>query len=382
MNFVKRQWLVKRRLLQSAREVHARTGKSVLAQLGEIVRLRLGPGELRSVDYYVYGVYDDERFSRDKKREVLSWHPSRLAAALNDSDWRALCRDKLLFYGLMRGLGFPFPPIYAAFDGGGRTFGSVPVFSSPAAMAAYLRDGMRYPFFAKPVRGSYGKGSSAVAARDRERDSLCLADGNEVGVDEYVHQYVLAAQSYLFQEPLRQDPIIDRITGGAVATLRMIVLRGDDGPRLFRAVWRIPVGGNITDNWRHGSQGNLVAHVDRDSGRVGTVLRTTSYVGEAPGVRRHLGSELDTHPDTGERMTGITLPGWERVVAVCLAAAAAMPGLRYQSWDIALGADGPQILELNFRGGLDITQIPGTGGFFDPEFREFWARYARDRSTR
>jgi hypothetical protein len=377
MNFLRRQWIAKKAVLGSAREVRARTGRSVLSQFREMLRLRLGPGKLRSMDYYVYGVYDDARFSPAGKREVLSWSPQVIADRLNDPTWRAICNDKLVCYGVLKGLEVPFPPIYAIFDPHGRTFGTVPALATPAAAADFLRDGMHYPFFAKTISGGYGRGASSVVRLERERDHLVFRTGEEVEVEQYVNQYVAPARDgYLFQEPVRQHPLIERISGGRVGTLRMVVLRGDDGPRLFRAIWRVPVGGNITDNFLHGTQGNLVAHVDRETGRVRSVVQATSYEPDSASGGRRLGRQIESHPDTGERLVGVTLPNWQVIVSTCLHGAAALPGLRYQSWDVAIGPEGPVILELNYRGGIDITQIPGTAGFFDAEFREFWARYA------
>jgi hypothetical protein len=378
MSFLRRQLVVRQLLLESAREARDLTGKTIRAQISEMVRLRLGPGRLRATDYYMYGVYDDRRFPAGAKREVLSWSPQRLGAALNDRRWKAVCDDKLLSYALLAGLGLPFPEVRGVYDAEGRSFGAVPVLTSPHALAAFLREGMRYPFFAKPVQSSYGVGSSAVLACDVERDTLSLATGEELDVDTYVRSYVVAARGgYVFQELIRQHPALVRIAGDGVGSLRMIVLRGDDGPRLFRSVWRIPVGTNITDNFRHGSQGNLVAEVDRESGRVGMVVQAVTFDPAATASdRRRLGVAIEDHPDTGQRITGTTLPHWDRIVATSLTAAAALPGLRYQSWDVAIGPDGPLMLELNYRGGIDITQIPGTPGFYDEEFRAFWRRYA------
>ena len=190
-------------------------------------------------------------------------------------------------------------------------------------------------------------------------------------------QYVTPTRpGYIFQAPIRQHASIDQITGGRVGTLRMIVLNGDEGPRLFRALWRIPVGRNITDNLHTSAGGNLVAHVDRETGKVTDVVQVVGSRSPAAGEGRALGWSRTSHPDTGEHFSGVTLPHWGVVVASCLNAAAALPGLRYQSWDVAIGPEGPLVLELNYQGGLDIAQIPGTAGFYDAEFREFWKRYA------
>lgn len=353
------------------------TGKSVLSQFREISSLRFGSSKLKASEYYLYGVYDDARYpSPSAKREVVGWNPRTLGMTVNNPYWRAICDDKLVFYALLKGLGFPFAGIHALYHAGGRTFGSAPALSTPAAMADFLRSGMRYPFFAKPVHASYGMGASAVRCYDSEKDRLHLLDGGAIGVEEYVRQVVVYRTiGYLFQEVIQQHPAIDRISGGRVGTLRMIVLNHEEGPRLFRSIWRVPVGGNITDNFLHGTLGNLVAYVNPESGVVERVIQAKTDRGLGAEGRRTLGVEMHNHPDTGERVSGITLPGWQPLVSLCLDAAATLPGIRYQGWDIAMGHDGPSILELNFRGGIDITQIPGLRGFNDAEFQAFFARY-------
>jgi hypothetical protein len=56
-------------------------------------------------------------------------------------------------------------------------------------------------------------------------------------------------------------------------------------------------------------------------------------------------------------------------VKLCLHASAAFPGLRYQSWDMVMGVDGPMLLELNHLGG--VLQVPGCRGLNDVEFRQY-----------
>lgn len=377
MNRLRHQWAVKRALVVSALEVRQRTGKSLWSQFQEMVRLRRGVGKLRATDYFVYGVYDDGRFSSAAKNEVVSWQPSRLASILNDPHWTAVCDDKLACHSLLKGLGVPFPEIYAVFDAGGRTFGTVPTLRTEKEVVTFLRSAISYPFFGKTVRGAYGLGASFVRAHDPDRDVLELATREELLVEDYVRTHVMPATTgYLFQKPVVQHPLVDRITGGRVGTLRLVILNGRDGPELFRVVWRIPIGQNITDNFLHGTQGNLVAEVDRDTGTVGRMIQGVSQEPNAAGNGRRLGIELQSHPNTGEQITGIVLPDWDVTVSTCLHAAAALPGIRYQSWDVAMGVGGPLVLELNYRGSIDLLQIAGNAGFFDSQFREFWDSHA------
>jgi len=380
-----RETLLKRfpdlRLARTALVVHERSGKSVASQVREVIALRRGPGRLCPRDYYGYALYDDRRFSFTEKQEFVSWPSERLSDKLNHAHWREVCDDKLLTYAVLRRLCLPHPEVYAVFHPGSRTYGPVSCLHTPEDMADFLRRGMTYPFFGKPVKNSWGRGASSVDAIDHARDVLLLRTGEEVAVDEYVRQVPVAHAArqhawrfrasydsgYLFQERVVPHPIVDRLTGGRANSLRMIVLMWPDGPRLFRVAWKAATGGSVTDHLRF--EPNVGCPVDRATGRVECMVRSRGTADTAVYGLGYHGTWIEVHPDTGHPFTGVQLPDWDRAVALCLNAAVAFPGLRYQSWDVALGAEGPTILELNFNGG--ISQYPGWRGFNNAELRQF-----------
>lgn len=68
----------------------------------------------------------------------------------------------------------------------------------------------------------------------------------------------------------------------------------------------------------------------------------------------HRGKTLETLPDSRLKPMGITLPFWEETLRLAVSAAQAI-GLNYAGVDIAFDReDGPMILEINARPGLDI----------------------------
>lgn len=86
-------------------------------------------------------------------------------------------------------------------------------------------------------------------------------------------------------------------------------------------------------------------------------------------------AELTVHPDTGALLHGLTLPDWDKAVALCLKYARVFHKIRYQSWDIALCPEGPVIVEVNTGSAFDLSQLATGEGFLTDRFREFLRKY-------
>jgi hypothetical protein len=76
----------------------------------------------------------------------------------------------------------------------------------------------------------------------------------------------------------------------------------------------------------------------------------------------------DRHPDTGEALVGAPIPHWAEARRICLAAAANLPGLRTQSWDVAIDRLGPVLVEVNYGGDLNLPQIAHGSGLLDARY--------------
>jgi len=73
-------------------------------------------------------------------------------------------------------------------------------------------------------------------------------------------------------------------------------------------------------------------------------------------------------------LTGMRVPRWAQAVELCLDAATAFPGIRTQSWDVALTAAGPVLLELNFGGDLNLHQLAHRRGMLRRSFTDHLRR--------
>ena len=193
---------------------------------------------------------------------------------------------------------------------------------------AFLRDGAPYPFFAKPILGVYSLGVVSAERHDPATDMVALSDGTTRAVPELAAELVRHRAGALVQERLRGHADLVPHFDERLCSVRLFVLLTPAGPVLSRAVCKIPIGSNVADNfWR---PGNLVGAVDLADGTIRHAVR---------GIGREM--EVDPpHPDTGQPVVGTRIPRWAEVIALGLRAAATLPGVRTQSWDLALTARG------------------------------------------
>jgi hypothetical protein len=321
-------------LLRAARHGRRVHGKGYPAQLAEILALRLLLGRLSPSEYYDFGLCESTRLRFGDKRRYLGWR-SPVFGRLNPLMWHALANDKLVFYTLMQGLGMPTPRLYAVYHRGGRHVGPAPTLRTPDALADYLRRDMPYPCFGKPAKGVYGRGAVWIEGYEASRDCLVLRDGTERPVADFVADVPDPdGLGYLFQAVLRPASSVRALCGDRLACVRFVVLLGSSGPRPVLAEFKLPTGRNMIDNFGGGATGNLIAVIELASGCLLNAI--------GPDYR-----PIAHHPDTGKLIAGFTLDGWEAIRSLVMRAAAALPGLRFQGWDIALAGEGPVAIEVN-----------------------------------
>lgn len=322
--------------------------------------LHFGPGKLTPQEYYQFRLFDDSRYSPDAKRCFLGLKAQKqLYTQHIPMHWRATVGDKVVFYALFAGLGFPIPHT-AALLHPSRSLGEARTLRDNAALESYLRDTANYPFFGKPVGGMYSLGVALATTYDAGSDSILLHDNRRIPVNAFVAS---ASENfpkgYLLQTPLASHPALASYTDNRASTVRLMVFLGDDGPEIFRALWKIPGRGNIADNfWR---DGNMLAALDTESGHVRRAVRGTGPDQEV----------LEKHPETGERFIGFALPLWQSVIELCRSAAAALPGIPLQAWDIAICPNGPVLVEANIGGDLNLPQIATGNGIMDQRLFAF-----------
>ncbi|MSP82933.1 MAG: hypothetical protein EXQ94_08370 [Alphaproteobacteria bacterium] len=334
-----------------------RAGKGYAAQLVEMRRLRRAPGRLRPLEYYAFGLYDDRRFTREAKALFVGERGQiEIFRRLSDRSWLAAAHDKLLYYTILVGLGLAVPNVFAVFHAT-RRFRDAARLRTVGEVADFLRRSP-YPLFGKPVTGKYSVGTVLLAGYDAATDTITASDGRSAPVAAFAAELAgFAADGYLFQERLIPHPAAQDLVGDRIATVRVVVLLDAPEPEILFALWKIPTGSHVADNfWR---TGNILAALDPATG---AVVRAIQGIAQ----RR---TELSHHPDTGRPLVGATVPDWERAKHLCLATASAFPGLRLQAWDVAPCASGPLLLELNVGGDVNLPQHAFGRGVYDGPLR-------------
>jgi len=342
----------------------------------------LGNNQLSPTDYYLYQLYDDSLHSKAEKRKFIG-NNRYWTTTLRVCDWRwcALTDDKLVTATILKSNHIAFPDIRAVYHRQ-RGFPGAVALNTPDALLDYLTRSAVYPLFGKPASGFESQGVVLLQRYERESGELVLHNNVRVPVQEFVDSVEQLAYQplprfhrfrsqlgYLFQEVITQHPEIVEVAGPIVASVRLYVIIDDSESRIMAVTWKIPGPGSFADNFVH--EGNMMAAVDIETGRVTRVVRGAGISLE----------ETDHNPYTNQKLIGFRVPHFEKLKQVVLQGATLIPGIRIQGWDVAIGPDGPVVIEINNGSGYTAPQLTTGRGFLSPEFRRFLEQAEADNDT-
>ena len=320
------------------------------------MRASRGPGKISLHEYVYYRLFDPAVPEDELTRFVGGKVRVKQMFAANMTDWAAAAYDKVLWDMILGAAGLPRPALKAVFRTGRPAEGTLNL-GDAAALEAFLRDPAHYPMLAKPNNAGRSLGILSMAALDG--DSIVLHDGSVRSVGEVIGFLTeFLGGQYLFQELLRPHPEIARLTGGSLATIRVMVLYRGAEAAIENITIKLPSSGALADNyWR---SGNMIGAVDAQTGALTRVV-TGSGLELA---------EITEHLDTGEPFADFRIPDLDAVGEFCRGAAPVFPGITMQAWDIALTDRGPVPVELNFRGDVNLQQLAHGRGAMTPAYCE------------
>lgn len=348
------------RFRESASAATRASGKSLASQMHDILQLSRGFGGLSPREYYYFGLYDDERFPEEEKQRFVGLGvQSQILWQCSDGQYWGLCCDKLLFAALMGLHRFPLLNTQAVLHRFRIVQDARPL-RSLDDVARFLRDQATFPLFTKPVKGMRSAGSARIDGYDAHRDELLLFPNHRVTVEAYVasiQRYV--DDGYLFQDVQHPHERVRAVCGDRLATVRLVMVVGPDGPVPFRAMWKVPTGPNVADNfWR---AGNILCGLDPATGRVTRAISGT-------GTEQ---VDVANHPDTGVAIKDFVIPHWDRLLGLCRDASSVLPEITLQGWDICVTNDGPLLVEMNVGGDFTLPQLGHAKGMLDERFKAY-----------
>lgn len=213
------------------------------------------------------------------------------------------------------------------------------------AFAAFMAD--KQAVAAKPVDGMCGEGVSKIKKEDYPDTDAMYDD-------------LKARKLCLVEELIVQHPKLSEIHPDSVNTVRMVTILKEDGEAdVVFAGLRIGSGGSFLDNM---ATGGMCAKLDPDTGVI--VKPGTNYKNEV----------FYTHPVTKVELVGREIPHYDKVRAAVCEAAKVVPQVRYVGWDVAVTAEGVDLIEGNEYPGHLIIQEPAhldNGIGLWPQFRKY-----------
>jgi len=203
-------------------------------------------------------------------------------------------------------------------------------------------------FVLKPARGRRGDGILVIT--ESRADRFVRSDGVVLSWEDLrraMGDILFGVYSYgrddrvLVERRIKAHRDLMILAGEGLPDIRVILLNGEP----VMAMMRVPT---------HASGGRANLH----QGALGVGLRLS----DGMAMRCiHEGRPVDIHPDHQASMIGFVIPCWPQVIEVARRAAATLP-LPYLGVDVVLTDDeGPLIMEVNVRPGLEIQNVNGRG---------------------
>lgn len=270
--------------------------------------------------------------------------------AINHEDAHRFARNKVLFYEHCQRAGLPTIPIICRVGGTPDPLGPAVELVKDAERLSTLLESAPRRLFAKSIAGSYGAEAFLIAPRNTgfEFDGRT---GTATDLFVYLQQRCDAHTGFVIQPQMRPHAnMLPLASANGLPTIRVVTSMSADGPEALFACLKMPVGPSITDNFAHGTGGNLLAGIDLESGTL--TCATGSRRRDWP-VMTH----VDCHPDSSVRITGSQVPFWREIVQTALQGQASLPSFKTIGWDVAATPGGVVLVEANSKYDMDILQI-------------------------
>ena len=154
----------------------------------------------------------------------------------------------------------------------------------------------------------------------------------------------------LLEEVIRQHPALAAVNPSSVNTIRICSARDKAGEVHI-------IGASL----RCGGAGSIVDNLHADGVQYPVDVKTGCIV--RGGVKHNGEKNILFHPTNHTKMIGMQIPNWDCVVKTVKEAGKIPHNMRYIGWDVAITADGCELVEANYKQGSNGMQQDGVGKY-------------------
>lgn len=338
-----------RQTFQRAREGQLPVWRQVLEMV--VLRLVYGLGP---------GFYHTARFWRkdlpwDFKTGFLPYSKfRRVVSAINPPSYQKMSQDKVCEKAILQLLGIPTPRFVGSLHHQRGLSPSGGSLTDAGELYHLLQsDPSIDKFCFKLVEGSGGQGFQAVETIWGDDLNIRLLDSGEVlSVSEFLAGVLVLGDgaSYIIEEYIEQHPDLAGLNPSSVNTIRVWACCREGQTAVIDAFLRVGGRGSLVDNT---SRGAHIFRLDLDTG----VIRDGM-------VKNIYNDTFQSHRDSGELISGRSLPFWHETLRLAQQAVSAFPHIGFAGVDVAITEKGPVVIELN------VEPDPTSALIFDRSHRE------------
>ncbi len=298
-----------KRLFKTARQVHKKCGKNTVVLFFDIIScgLKYQAGYLDYLVFEFYNLNAEQRASH-VTRGVNNYY----VKLLNDPEYSKLLDDKaetLKLFG----------------DYVGRKWLHLQN-ATKEEFAEFVNSVSK--IVAKPIDASHGDGVRIITSADVKNS------------DELYDELTQNGQ-FLCEEFVVQHELMNKIYPGSVNTIRFVTINHKDTVHFVYIGLRVGNGKQV-DNLNAGGMATVV----EQNGRIKCAAADKD------------GNVYLSHPVTGTEFIGYELPLFSEAKEFVINCARLIPQVGYVGWDIAIGENGPVLIEANAYPGHDIYGLP------------------------
>ncbi len=179
----------------------------------------------------------------------------------------------------------------------------------------------------------------------REGHGVFRYDTTEISDWKAFHAELVSKGQLLVEEQIVQHPYLAEYCAGTVNTTRITSYFDGDKVHLLVRVQKFGRG-SVSDQF---SWGGFFTMLDENGHSVG---------------RGHQGKNdtfYEVHPESKKSIVDFQVPLWDEVVKLIDEVARVVPSVPYVGWDVAVGPQGPLLIEGNWIPGLYETRVLATG---------------------